>query len=888
MPFDIPGAVAAGYSPSEIADELAKTPDDSPIDVTGARKAGYSDSDILSQIYTPPSSGTGIGRMLNHLVPPSVDRGTAHMLEGVANTADVFGYPQTGAMLHGQVNQQDLNAPSSRTALGQNIAQGNILSALGNVPGAVGEAVPQLAAAVGGAFAGTAIAGPAGTVAGFAAGAGSDALIGIATQAGDIAKARAKADGRDTPNWQDIATAVGSSAVIGAMGRLGLGEAAGGILATAVKKLLGGEAPGVVTKALGNMAVHGASDAAQAVGQDVATGADTQQGVQVDPAQVAAQAVTGIGSRAALGGARTIQDNLNGTASASRDAANQAQLSDQFSSMTPEQQQNVRNVAAANKTLSDQANAPSANPQDVTQNVAARTAADGLKGDLTTLIRSLGSGDSAVLEPDDMKSLLGLVSTARNQQRGLDQDTVSQTLEGLPLAPEVSSQLSDGLQQLDMLSTAGVKSRDTSILGRAGGLVGSALGISTPHPFVGAQVGGYAGTRIGNWIADKMGLTSPALVREGTKAAMMLSAAGEDVPATREGLQNAIGQSQDSIKTQAASMGLDPENYGFTATEQRAMDRDAANAEKAKAAQTDAAYKQNTTDQQNATALQASKDAAFNQADADKQTQMDAMFRQMQSQSAAANAPPPNLNAVTRSQIAGFLADQARTAQGQTQEINRQTQASAAGDAQAAQAGSAMDQLQALSDRAGARVDRLAGKGGDDGVTSGTNAAMARLQALQEMARQAAPPEPTQAPQPQAAPTAQPAPQQAPTPPQAAPATNLSAPVPVDAPGSLPPMAQRLPDYQWKLGDNLSKALQLQGTPKNINIAQEVAKASNQAVDSGYYDKAFHDALMSHRGRVTMGLYNLLRNQMMLNHGIDRTTMDAQDAAQPQLAQAAE
>jgi hypothetical protein len=50
MAFDYEGALAAGYSPSEIADYLGKN---KKFDVSGARKAGYDDFEIISHLSTP-------------------------------------------------------------------------------------------------------------------------------------------------------------------------------------------------------------------------------------------------------------------------------------------------------------------------------------------------------------------------------------------------------------------------------------------------------------------------------------------------------------------------------------------------------------------------------------------------------------------------------------------------------------------------------------------------------------------------------------------------------------------------------------------------------------------------------------------------------------------
>jgi hypothetical protein len=118
-----------------------------------------------------------------------------------------------------------------------------------------------------------------------------------------------------------------------------------------------------------------------------------------------------------------------------------------------------------------------------------------------------------------------------------------------------------------------------------------------------------------------------------------------------------------------------------------------------------------------------------------------------------------------------------------------------------------------------------------------------------------------------------------PTPPEA----NLTAPMPgmdglsdvAKAQGAL------LPEWQYGLGKNLADALSLQGTPKPINMAQEVQTALDSMKARGWFDQMFSDALMAHNGRVTRGLYNVIRNEMLGNHGIDRRTLDAQASGTP-------
>ena len=110
-------------------------------------------------------------------------------------------------------------------------------------------------------------------------------------------------------------------------------------------------------------------------------------------------------------------------------------------------------------------------------------------------------------------------------------------------------------------------------------------------------------------------------------------------------------------------------------------------------------------------------------------------------------------------------------------------------------------------------------------------------------------------------------------------ATGLSAPL--DGPVGLSPDAMRegqlLPEWQYALGKNLQDALVAAGTPKPVNYAQEVSNAVNGLRDDGLFDQTFADKLMNHDGRVVRGLFNLVRNRMILEAGAgDRRVLGAQ------------
>ena len=167
MPFDVNGALEAGYSPAEIADHLGEQ---RKFDVAGARKEGYSDNEIIGHLAGLSASkkeeGLG-GAFLKG----------AEQLGSTARTAaeSLYKSPEEAA-LAGQKRQEDIAARH-----GENIGFGKVqkafeqeglFSAAGElakqVPKAIAEQAPNLAATAAGAGAGFMLGGPFGAIAGAA------------------------------------------------------------------------------------------------------------------------------------------------------------------------------------------------------------------------------------------------------------------------------------------------------------------------------------------------------------------------------------------------------------------------------------------------------------------------------------------------------------------------------------------------------------------------------------------------------------------------------------------------------------------------------------------------------------------------------------------------
>ena len=167
MPFDVNGALEAGYSPAEIADHLGEQ---RKFDVAGARKEGYSDNEIIGHLAGLSASkkeeGLG-GAFLKG----------AEQLGSTARTAaeSLYKSPEEAA-LAGQKRQENIAARH-----GENVGFGKVqkafeqeglFSAAGElakqVPKAIAEQAPNLAATAAGAGAGFMLGGPFGAIAGAA------------------------------------------------------------------------------------------------------------------------------------------------------------------------------------------------------------------------------------------------------------------------------------------------------------------------------------------------------------------------------------------------------------------------------------------------------------------------------------------------------------------------------------------------------------------------------------------------------------------------------------------------------------------------------------------------------------------------------------------------
>ncbi len=99
---------------------------------------------------------------------------------------------------------------------------------------------------------------------------------------------------------------------------------------------------------------------------------------------------------------------------------------------------------------------------------------------------------------------------------------------------------------------------------------------------------------------------------------------------------------------------------------------------------------------------------------------------------------------------------------------------------------------------------------------------------------------------------------------------------PVDL-SALVPAAQAqaapLPDWVWQHGRNLEDALVASGQAKPVNMMGEAVQSLDSLKAKGLLPEDVAEGLKGHQGRVAWPIYNLVRNESLGRHGVDRTTI---------------
>jgi hypothetical protein len=194
-------------------------------------------------------------------------------LENIGTTLDAMGFEDSGKFL------KDLTeAPENYESAAEGFLNRNgFLFDVGFLPRAVVEQAGQLAGSIAtriaGGAAGAAVGGPIGAITGAIA---APTLFEAAQIAGPVALARAKANGRDEPNWEDWSGAGGTalgSGLLNAFGVYGIGKLNSTVYGSAMRE--------------------GVTEGLQGLGEQIGSTLLTDAGLQIDPKAAAGEALIG-------------------------------------------------------------------------------------------------------------------------------------------------------------------------------------------------------------------------------------------------------------------------------------------------------------------------------------------------------------------------------------------------------------------------------------------------------------------------------------------------------------------------------------------------------------------------------------------------------------------
>lgn len=227
-------------------------------------------------------------------------------LEAMGDSFEVLGAAPVGKALKGAFNAPKNYDPATPKFLNPGENDTSIFGyGVGYFPRALVEQAGQVSGSILSRVAGGAVGGAAGsaagsvipgvgTAAGGAGGAAFGAFMGPAffgglQTLGTTAKERAKANGRDNPNDEDINWALGTAAASGVLEAMGAKYLPGG------NKAVGG----FLKRMLLSGASEGATETAQSLVQQVGSSANTEKGLSVSPHQAIGEGLLGVGSGAA-------------------------------------------------------------------------------------------------------------------------------------------------------------------------------------------------------------------------------------------------------------------------------------------------------------------------------------------------------------------------------------------------------------------------------------------------------------------------------------------------------------------------------------------------------------------------------------------------------------
>lgn len=284
-----------GYSDDEIWSKLAETNSD----FSTIKERGYSLEEVVSitsgkPMPEPEPVGTSIGQEISQL-PAALKQSFGQPLEAIGETAQVAGFPAVGAALKGAIQEPEGYVSAGQKFMEPQEGEFQVAGfAPQYAPRAVAEQTGQIFYSIGsrivGKFIGRGLGGLLGPTGGAIGGAAGE-LVGPAAFAaaqvvGPVALERAKNNGYTEPTDEDMAYAISTAAVSGALDSFATRFLPGG------KEAVGPFFKRLGASFLGQSVPEGLQSFAEQIGGTI----ETKKGIQVSPKKAVGEALIGGGA----------------------------------------------------------------------------------------------------------------------------------------------------------------------------------------------------------------------------------------------------------------------------------------------------------------------------------------------------------------------------------------------------------------------------------------------------------------------------------------------------------------------------------------------------------------------------------------------------------------
>lgn len=382
---------------------------------------------------TPSTEPTGLGW-------GAVREGARGVVQGLSATARVGGDAVERLVGPGVVSRglqsagesmndaipADPNYVPSGPAVSDAIRRRDYSGVLRNLPGAVAETAPGLAGTLAAGAVGSAVGGPVGGLA--AAGA-----FGAGQQFGTVAEARARNDGRTTPNDTDLLAAGGTAAVSGALDAVGA-RGLGGPVAAAVNR-------GVVARggqAVANTGREALTETGQTLVEQAGSTVGTARGLEIDPADAAAAGLVGGASRGVMAAPGVA---LRGPVESVATAGANSAVGDIST-------REAASIERVNRLLETRAaDTARVSGREVTNDELLNSTRTELTGDVEVQLRQ--ARQQGWISPDEYTTVRDVFDTAARHNKELADGPTTRGLR-----PEDAGQFRSGLARLDELTNA--------------------------------------------------------------------------------------------------------------------------------------------------------------------------------------------------------------------------------------------------------------------------------------------------------------------------------------------------------------------------------------------------------------------------------------------------